>query len=72
MLLESLINLAHNMGLRVIAEGVENAEQLDLIRSLGGSEAQGYLLGRPIPNPMATVSLLCQGQLLGVKELLED
>jgi EAL domain-containing protein (putative c-di-GMP-specific phosphodiesterase class I) len=72
MLLESLINLAHNMGLRVIAEGVENTEQLDLIRNLGGSEVQGYLLGRPIPNPMSTVSSLCHRELLAVSEPPED
>jgi diguanylate cyclase (GGDEF)-like protein len=70
MLLESLINLAHNMGLRVIAEGVENIEQLDLIRNLGGSEVQGYLLGRPIPDPMLTVSSLCRRGLPAVNEAL--
>ncbi len=52
-MVNSLIALAHNLGMRVIVEGVERPEQLDLIRELGGNEAQGYLLGRPTPNPRA-------------------
>jgi EAL domain-containing protein (putative c-di-GMP-specific phosphodiesterase class I) len=54
-LVESLITLAHNMGLRVIVEGVEHEEQLDLITNLEGNEIQGYLLGRPVPDPVAQV-----------------
>jgi EAL domain-containing protein (putative c-di-GMP-specific phosphodiesterase class I) len=38
--------------MKVIVEGIETKEQLDLMRSLGTNEAQGYLLGRPSPNPM--------------------
>lgn len=55
MLVQSLIALAHNIGLQVIVEGVENEEQLRLIRKLGGNEIQGYLLGRPIANPTAQI-----------------
>jgi EAL domain-containing protein (putative c-di-GMP-specific phosphodiesterase class I) len=36
----------------VIVEGVEKQEQLDLVRSLGVNEVQGYLLGRPTANPI--------------------
>jgi len=43
----SLQELAQRWGAWVIAEGVETAEQLELIRGLGVSAAQGYLLGRP-------------------------
>jgi len=39
----------------VIVEGVENEQQLDLIRKLGGNEIQGYLLGRPIPDPTSQI-----------------
>jgi len=60
MLVQSLINLAHNIGLRVIVEGVEIAEQFDLIGRLGGNEIQGYLLGRPMPDPTSQVLSLCQ------------
>jgi EAL domain-containing protein (putative c-di-GMP-specific phosphodiesterase class I) len=43
----SLQELAQRWGAWVIAEGVETAEQLELIRGLGISAGQGYLLGRP-------------------------
>lgn len=45
--ISSLQELAQRWGSWVIAEGVETPEQLDLIRGLGISAAQGYLLGRP-------------------------
>ena len=42
-----LIGLAHTLGLRVIAEGVETAAQLQFLRDNGCDAVQGYLLGRP-------------------------
>jgi len=47
------VTMAHNLKMRVVVEGIESVEQLDLIRSLGANEAQGYLLGRPSLNPLA-------------------
>jgi diguanylate cyclase (GGDEF)-like protein/PAS domain S-box-containing protein len=44
----SIIAMAHAVDLTVIAEGVESAEQVDLLRSLGCDQAQGYHLGRPV------------------------
>ncbi|WP_291299601.1 EAL domain-containing protein [Desulfosporosinus sp. BICA1-9] len=44
----TIIQLAHNLGLRVIAEGVETEAQLDFLRCQGCSEVQGYLLARPV------------------------
>jgi diguanylate cyclase (GGDEF)-like protein/PAS domain S-box-containing protein len=46
-IVESVINLAHALGLAVVAEGVETIEQLERIRGLGCDRAQGYLLDRP-------------------------
>ncbi len=43
------IELGHSLGMRTIAEGVETADQLELLRRLGSDFAQGYLLGRPRP-----------------------
>jgi EAL domain-containing protein (putative c-di-GMP-specific phosphodiesterase class I) len=36
----------------VIVEGIEEPEQLELIRSLGANDVQGFLMGRPTSNPI--------------------
>jgi diguanylate cyclase (GGDEF)-like protein len=43
------IELAHGLGLAVVAEGVETREQLEHLEALGCDVAQGYFLGRPMP-----------------------
>lgn len=43
------IALAHGLGMRAVAEGVESAAQLQALKELGCDEAQGFLLGRPLP-----------------------
>ncbi len=45
----SIITLAHNLKLAVIAEGVETLAQLDYLRALGCDEMQGYYFSRPLP-----------------------
>jgi diguanylate cyclase (GGDEF)-like protein len=57
-LVHSLIALAHNLGMRVIVEGVEHPEQVSMIRAMGGNEVQGYLLGPPSADPAARIALL--------------
>lgn len=47
-LVKSIIDLGKNMGLSVVAEGVESKEQLDKLRSYQCDEIQGYLLGKPM------------------------
>ncbi len=47
--IRALVDLAHAHDLSVVAEGVETAEQLEIIRELGCDKAQGFLLGRPMP-----------------------
>jgi diguanylate cyclase (GGDEF)-like protein/PAS domain S-box-containing protein len=44
-----VIDLGRNLGLRVIAEGVESAEQLSLLRDHGCDEIQGYFFSKPVP-----------------------
>jgi EAL domain-containing protein (putative c-di-GMP-specific phosphodiesterase class I) len=48
-LVHTVRNLARNIGVTVIAEGVETAEQLAELRELGCESAQGYLFSRPVP-----------------------
>ncbi|WP_181388402.1 sensor domain-containing protein [Vibrio albus] len=48
-IVKSIIGLGHNLGLTVIAEGVENEEQLNYLLSLGCDTAQGYLFCKPLP-----------------------
>ncbi|MCP2241836.1 PAS domain S-box-containing protein/diguanylate cyclase (GGDEF) domain-containing protein [Lentzea aerocolonigenes] len=45
----SIVAMAHAVDLTVVAEGVETVEQLEILRSLGCDQAQGFLLGRPVP-----------------------
>jgi diguanylate cyclase (GGDEF)-like protein len=47
LIVKSIISLAHSMGIRVNAEGVETPQQLARLQSHGCDELQGYLLGRP-------------------------
>lgn len=47
-IVQAVIDMAHRMGLEVTAEGVEVAEQLDLLVGLGCEEVQGYYLARPM------------------------
>ena len=47
MVVRSIIELGHNLGLRVVAEGVENLETLDALAVLGCDEAQGYYINQP-------------------------
>ncbi len=45
----AIIALGHAAGMTVVAEGVETAEQLFLLRDLGADEIQGYFFSRPVP-----------------------
>ena len=48
-IVRSTIDLAHNLGFLVVAEGVENRDTLDLLAVLGCNLAQGYHISRPLP-----------------------
>jgi len=48
-LVSTMIELAHSLRLKVVAEGVESPEQAAALRTLHCDEIQGYLVGRPVP-----------------------
>lgn len=48
-IVRATIDLAHNLGLKVVAEGVENRETLSVLQSLGCDILQGYYISKPVP-----------------------
>ena len=48
-IIQTIIGMAHNLGIEVIAEGVETYPQRDFLEQAGCSRFQGYLFGRPVP-----------------------
>ena len=48
-LVQAMIGLAHDLGLEVVAEGVERAGQLKLLERYGANQVQGYLISKPLP-----------------------
>ncbi len=58
---EVIINMAHTLGLKAVAEGVETTAQLEFLRGLGCDEIQGFLVSEPLP-PQELELYLSQGQ----------
>ncbi len=48
-IVRTIVDLGHNLGMRVVAEGVEDRATLDLLHAMGCDIGQGYYLGRPMP-----------------------
>jgi diguanylate cyclase (GGDEF)-like protein len=53
--LKGLMRLAETFGTRLVAEGIENGAELQVVRDLGIELGQGYFLGRPVPVPATSV-----------------
>ncbi len=51
-LVRSAIELGHNLGLRVVAEGVDDVDTWAMLTSLGCDAVQGYSLAQPLPEPV--------------------
>ena len=49
MIVETIMTMAHRMGLKTLAEGVETEEQLKFLQDCGCDLCQGYLFGKPEP-----------------------
>ena len=48
-IVKSIVDLAHNLGLKVIAEGIEDQQVLNILHQKGCDYAQGFFIGRPMP-----------------------
>jgi EAL domain-containing protein (putative c-di-GMP-specific phosphodiesterase class I) len=48
-IVKAIVDLAHNLGMSVVAEGVESEAQYEFLRAIGCDAGQGYLFGRAIP-----------------------
>jgi diguanylate cyclase (GGDEF)-like protein len=51
LIVRAIVSLAHNLRLKVVAEGVETSEQLELLRSLGCDQYQGFCFSPAVPAP---------------------
>jgi EAL domain-containing protein (putative c-di-GMP-specific phosphodiesterase class I) len=52
-IVRTIVTLARNLGIDVIAEGVETSEQLAQLTALGCGQVQGFLFSRPVANDAA-------------------
>jgi EAL domain-containing protein (putative c-di-GMP-specific phosphodiesterase class I) len=60
--LRSVVALSQSLGITTVAEGIETAEQLRLVREEGCTEAQGFYIGEPMPGHAVAALLSCRGR----------
>jgi EAL domain-containing protein (putative c-di-GMP-specific phosphodiesterase class I) len=56
-IIEAVCGLSRRMGMNVVVEGIETAEQMEAVKRLGAERAQGFLFGRPTPVEAARAPL---------------
>ena len=69
-IVSSIISLAHNLKLNVIAEGLETESQMDILREQGCNEMQGYYFCKPLPSDQIE-TLLFNEQIEGIVALAQ-
>jgi EAL domain-containing protein (putative c-di-GMP-specific phosphodiesterase class I) len=57
-IVSTIISLGHNLGMQVVAEGLETRAQVDRVKELGCDFGQGYYFARPMDEPSAAALLL--------------
>jgi diguanylate cyclase (GGDEF)-like protein len=72
-IVQAIIAVAHSLGMRVIAEGIESPLQMTILRELGAEEAQGYYMSKPLEvsaiEPWWTTQLAAVGSTLRANEI---
>jgi EAL domain-containing protein (putative c-di-GMP-specific phosphodiesterase class I) len=71
-IVQTIIMLARNLGLRVVAEGVESEQQLEELKKLDCDAAQGYLFARPMELEAICRFLAEEGSVAGTKPALPE
>ncbi len=61
-IIRAITAMAHSLGLRVVAEGVETLPQLEFLHGVGCDQLQGYFFSRPIPADAMTAALRGRGR----------
>ncbi|MHB1549459.1 MAG: EAL domain-containing protein, partial [Acidimicrobiales bacterium] len=61
-IMEAVVRLAHDLGMEVVAEGIETDAELAIVQSLGYDVVQGFLLGRPVAPSVLEASWEPMGQ----------
>ena len=69
--LSGLIDMAANLGMETVGEGIEEPSQLDMLRSLHCRYAQGFLIARPLPSDRLD-EVLCLGELVELQPTSES
>jgi diguanylate cyclase (GGDEF)-like protein/PAS domain S-box-containing protein len=62
LLTRTIVRLGHDLGMAVVAEGIERPEQLDMLREMGCGRGQGYLVARPMAVPGVESLIAASGQ----------
>jgi diguanylate cyclase (GGDEF)-like protein len=62
-LVEGMVEMAHSLHLRVVAEGVETAEQMEILRLAGCDEIQGFHISKAVPAADANLLMVVRGEM---------
>lgn len=67
---KAIVNMAHGLGIKTVAEGVETWDQLAILRNIGCDQIQGYIFSRPLPED-EMVELIATGKIFSLFKIAE-